>query len=114
MVETDRSIASKQVEGSPIYGRSGERLGTIDHLMFDKASGRYYAVVRLGTLLGISERYYPVPWTALAYDTRLGGFIADIDPSRLFMAPRHAKRSSPEPSDQTYFRRVDEFWGSPR
>ena len=82
--------------------------------MFDKASGRYYAVVRLGTLLGTNERYYPVPWTALAYDTRLGGFIADIDPSRLFMAPGHAKRSSPELSDQTYFRRVDEYWGSPR
>ena len=43
MVETDWAIPSKQVEGSPVYGRSGGRLGTIDHLMFDKASGRYYA-----------------------------------------------------------------------
>jgi sporulation protein YlmC with PRC-barrel domain len=62
MIETDRSVPSKQVEGSPVYGRSGEHLGTIDYLMFDKASGRSYAVLRFSALLGISERYYPVPW----------------------------------------------------
>ena len=50
MVETDWAIPSKQLEGSPVYGRSGGRLGTIDHLMFDKASGRYYAVLLLSTL----------------------------------------------------------------
>ena len=101
MVETDWAIPSKQVEGSPVYGRSGERLGTIDHLMFDKASDRYYAVLLLSTLLGISERYHPVSWTALVYNARLGGYVADIDPSRLLTAPVHAKSSSPNWSDQT-------------
>jgi hypothetical protein len=78
MVETDWSTPSKSVEGGPVYKRDGERLGTIDHIMLDRSSGRQYAVL-LATPLGIGERYYPVPWTKLAYDAPLGGYIADID-----------------------------------
>jgi hypothetical protein len=59
--------------------------------MFDKASGRYYAMLLLSTLLGISERYHPVSCTALVYNARLGGYGADIDPSRLLTAPVHAR-----------------------
>jgi hypothetical protein len=51
--------------------------------MFDKASGRYYAMLLLSTLLGISERYHPVSCTALVYNARLGGYVADIDPSSI-------------------------------
>ena len=82
MVETDWSTPSKSVEGSPVYKREGERLGTIDHILLDRSSGRRYAVLRFATPLGIAERYYPVPWTKLAYDARLGGYIADIDLGR--------------------------------
>ena len=35
----DWSMPSKKVEGSLVFNRNGERLG-IDHLMFDKNSGR--------------------------------------------------------------------------
>jgi hypothetical protein len=72
MTEIDWSMPSKRVEGSPVYNRNGERFGTIDHIMLDKSSVRHYAVFRFSTLLGISDRYYPVPWTKLAYDARLG------------------------------------------
>jgi hypothetical protein len=66
MVGADWSILSKKMESSPDYNHNCERLSMIGHLMFDKASVRYYAVLRLNTLLGISERYHPVPWTTLA------------------------------------------------
>jgi hypothetical protein len=111
MVDTDCSTPSKRVEGTPVYNRNGKRLGTIDHLMFDKNSGRYYAVLRFSTLLGISERYYPVPWTTLAYDARLGGYVADIDLSRLQKAPSYSNSSLPELSN---FRTVDDYWGASR
>jgi hypothetical protein len=106
----DWSMPSKKVEGSLVFNRNGERLG-IDHLMFDKNSGRYYAVLRLSTLLGISERYYAAPWTSLAYYTRLGGYIADIDLGRLQKAPSYTKSTPPE---LVNFRGVEDYWGSAR
>ena len=111
MVETDWSTPSKSVEGSPVYKRDGKRLGTIDHIMLDRSSGRRYAVLRLATPLGIGERYYPVPWTKLAYDAQLGGYIADIDLGRLQKAPSYSKDTQPKSPDLGH---VDEYWGSGR
>jgi hypothetical protein len=51
-------------------------------------------------LLGSSERYYPVLWSKLVYDTRLGGYVADIDFSKLQKAPSYRKGNQPESPDQ--------------
>jgi hypothetical protein len=111
MVETDWSTPSKSVEGSPVYKRDGERFATIDHIMLDRSSGWQYAVLRLATPLGIGERYYPVPWTKLAYDASLGGYIADIDLGRLQKAPSYSKDTPLKSLDLGH---VDEYWGSRR
>ena len=40
-------VPSDRVEGAPICGRDGKKLGTIERLMLDKATGTVaYAVVR--------------------------------------------------------------------
>ena len=42
--------------------------------MIDKRSGKIaYAVMSFGGLLGIGNRYHPLPWSTLKYDTRQGG-----------------------------------------
>ena len=60
-------------------------------------------------LLGSSEKYYPVPWSKLVYDTRLGGYVADIDFSRMQKAPSYRKGNQPESPD---FRRFDDYCSS--
>ncbi len=48
--------------------------------MIDKASGRIaYAVLSFGGFLGIGDRYYPLPWEKLNYNTEMGGYVVDID-----------------------------------
>src|SRR3712207_7751687 len=42
-----------------------------------------YAVMSFGGFLGIGERYHPLPWEALTYDTRLGGYVVDVARDRL-------------------------------
>jgi len=72
--ETDRLIASDKVEGTAVYNRAGESIGSIYNLMIDKRSGQVeYAVMSFGGFLGIGERYHPMPWKALDYDMRQGG-----------------------------------------
>jgi len=56
--ETDRLISCDKVEGTPVYNLKGERLGKVHHLMIDKYTGQVaYAVMSLGGLLGIGEKY---------------------------------------------------------
>ncbi len=60
--ETDRLIASDKVQGTEVFGRDGERLGSVYNFMVDKVTGRVaYAVLSFGGLLGLGERYHPLP-----------------------------------------------------
>lgn len=109
--ETDRLISSDKVDGTTVYNRNGDNLGTIDHLMIDKISGQVeYAVMSTGGFLGIGESYSPVPWHSLTYDVNMGGYVIDADRARLEKAPRFTSNAQPNWSDRSYAERVDEYW----
>ena len=78
--ETERLIASNKVEGTPVYDRNGDRLGSVHNFMVDKFRGRVmYAVLKCGSgFLGLDDRYYPLEWDQLTFDTRLGGYRVDM------------------------------------
>ena len=110
--ETDRLISSQKVDGTAVYNRGGDRLGTIDHLMIDKFTGQVeYAVMSSGGFLGIGDSYNPVPWKSLVYDVNLGGYVMDADRARLEQAPRFQSTGRPNWSDRAYTERVDQYWG---
>ena len=82
--ETNRLIASNKVEGTAVYNRQGERLGSVYNFMVDKRSGQAeYAVMSFGGFLGIGDSYHPLPWKSLKYDTSQGGYVVDLDKDRL-------------------------------
>ncbi len=109
--ETDRLISSDKVEGTPVYNPKGERLGKVHHLMIDKYTGQVaYAVMSFGGFLGIGEKYNPLPWKMLTYDTRLGGYVVDLDRSKLENAPSYTSADAPNWSDPSYSARIDEYW----
>ena len=112
--ETDRLISADKVEGTAVYNRMGERLGTVHTVMIDKYTGQVaYAVMSFGGFLGIGESYHPLPWKVLTYDTRQGGYVVDLDRSRLEAAPSYTTSDMPNWSDQSYRRRIDEYYGVP-
>lgn len=111
--ETSRLISSNKVEGTAVYSRTGERLGTIQNFMVDKRSGKVeHAVLEFGGFLGIGSDYYPVPWNLLDYDTDKGGYVVDIDKSRLEQAPRY-RRDTPPDFNGDYGRHVYGYWDVP-
>jgi sporulation protein YlmC with PRC-barrel domain len=67
--ETRTLIAASKVEGTAVYNRQGEALGSVYDVMIDKRSGDVsYAVMSFGGFLGIGKSYHPVPWNMLEYD----------------------------------------------
>lgn len=109
--ETATLIASNKVEGTAVYNRTGDRLGTVYNFMVDKKSGNVqYAVLSFGGFLGVGQDYYPLPWSMLTYDTDKGGYVVDLDKSQLENAPRYASGSEPT-HDREYGRSVYDYYG---
>jgi sporulation protein YlmC with PRC-barrel domain len=104
-------ISSEDVEGTEVYGPGGEHIGEIDHLMIDKESGRIaYAVMSFGGFLGLAHSHYPVPWSALTYDTGLGGFKTNITEQQLKDAPEYSDDSY---GDRDWETRVHQHYTAP-
>ena len=109
--ETGHLIASNKVEGTSVYGRDGQRLGHIYNFMVDKFSGRVeYAVMVYGGFMGLGERYYPLPWRVLSYDTRAGGYRIDMSRDDLRSAPSFDRGTEPR-FDHSYGSRVHDYYG---
>src|SRR5919202_2009123 len=109
--ETDELIASNKVEGTAVYNREGEHLGTVYNFMVNKRSGQVaYAVMSFGGFLGLGQSYHPLPWRLLTYDTKVGGYVVDLDKERLRDAPSYVGESPAW--DRTYGKSIDEYYES--
>ena len=87
---TGRLIAASKVNGTSVYNRGGEKLGSVYDVLIDKRSGKAaYAIMSFGGFLGLGEKYHPLPWKMLTYDTRLGGYVVDLDRDKLENAPSY-------------------------
>lgn len=96
--ETSELISSEKVDGTPVYDRKGERLGTIHHFMVGKRDGKVrYAVMNFGGVLGMGTHHYPLPWEALDYEDWKGGYIVDLEKDQLDpeKAPSYAHDKEP-------------------
>ena len=63
-------LAADTLTGDKVVNRQKEDLGTIEHLMIDVEKGRIaYAVLSFGGFLGMGDKLFAIPWSALAVDT---------------------------------------------
>jgi PRC-barrel domain len=109
--ETRRLIASNKVEGTPVFNRSGEELGTVYNFMVDKVSGQVaYAVMSFGGFLGLGKSCHPLPWHVLTYDPGRGGYVVDLDKDRLRAAPSFTEGDSPDWGDRTWSGGIDAYY----
>jgi hypothetical protein len=93
--ETTTLIGSDKVEGTAVYGTDEKKIGELERVMIDKISGKVaYAVISFGGFLGMGEDYYPMPWSTLKYDTKLGGYRVGVTKDQLEKAPKFSKSTS--------------------
>lgn len=110
--ETTDLIASNKVEGTAVYNRQGEKLGEVYNFMVGKRSGEVaYAIMSFGGVLGIGQKYHPLPWNALTYDTSKKGYVIDADKERLMRAPNYAAGEEPFARPE-YGQQVRDYWSS--
>jgi sporulation protein YlmC with PRC-barrel domain len=107
-----RLISAKQVQGATVFNTGLEKLGVIGDVMIDKASGRIaYAVLAYGGFLGIGDRFYPLPWEKLRYDTEMGGYIVDVGQDVLEGAPSYSDEAPASWQDDVWGRGIYTYYG---
>lgn len=111
-------ILASRVTGTPVYSRSGERIGHVDDLSIEKQGGRViYAIMSFGGFLGIGEKFHPIPWSMLEYDPDrggYGGYVVPLDRSELEGAPFYAREDLVAlggASHQYHGERIFEYYG---
>jgi len=84
--DTDRRLVVRNdAKGAPVYTADGNRLGRIEYVMADQATGKIaYAVVNFsfGTSIGFNTDHHQVPWSLLTYNPRFDGYELRITDSR--------------------------------
>jgi len=107
-----RLIAASKVNGTTVYNTAGEKLGSVYDVMIDKRSGKTeYAIMSFGGFLGIGDSYHPLPWQALTYDQSQGGYVVNLDRSRLEGAPTYRSSDTSTWDDPAYGRRINDYYG---
>ena len=106
-------IAADKVNGTNVYNRAGEKLGSVEDIMIDKVSGRaIYAVMSFGGFLGMDKKHHPLTWGTLKYDVQKGGYVVDIDKKLLEGAPNYDRGSEFKWTPE-YGRKVDKYYDVP-
>lgn len=110
--ETGDLISADKVDGTAVYGREGDKIGSVKTIMLEKRGGRVAnAVISAGGFLGIGEKYHSIPWSKLKYDTSLGGYKLDVTEDQLRSGPSFDPRDAGVVGTLDYQRRVYSHYG---
>jgi len=82
------AIRVSKVIGTTVQDPSGKKIGEVKDVIVDKQSNNImFAVLSFGGLLGIGEKYHPIPWASLGYDESRNAYVVNYSKEQLQAAP---------------------------
>lgn len=97
--------------GNDVVNPSGDKLGDIKGIMLDVQRGRIaYAVLSVGGFLGMGDRLFALPWSALTLDIDQKQFILNASKEVLENAPGFDKDHWPSMADTRWADQVHTYY----
>lgn len=107
-------MAAATLVGDRVVNTRGDDLGEVHDIMLDVPSGRIaYAVLSFGGMMGIGDKLFAIPWSALTLDADRRCFVLDIERERLEHAPGFDKHHWPSMADPGWATEVHAFYERP-
>lgn len=104
-------LCASTISGDEVCNLQDEKLGEIQEVMLDIDEGKIrYAVLASGGFLGIGDRLFAVPWSALKLDKENKRFMLDVDAERLKNAPGFDKDQWPNMADPSWNSTVESYY----
>jgi sporulation protein YlmC with PRC-barrel domain len=96
---TETLIKSGDVQGAPVAGIDGDKLGAVRELFVDLSSGQVaFVIIEAAGLLGGSGKFHPVPWSAVRYDAVARNFQVEITKGDFKASPSYDREQLANPS----------------
>ena len=103
-------VPSDRVEAASVYGRDGDKIGTIERLMVEKMTGTVaYAVVKCSGFLGTCH-HYPVPWNSLKYNVARKAYDTNLTLEELRSGPSELDGEEFDWGDRSLVYRHPPYW----
>jgi len=84
------AILASRVKGTSVFNTTGDKIGHVEDIVLDKTSDHImFAALGFGGVLGMGEKYYPVPWSVLDYSPDKGGYVVPLTKDTLKSAPAY-------------------------
>jgi sporulation protein YlmC with PRC-barrel domain len=84
------AIRASKVKGTSVYSTNGEKIGHVEDVILDKQSDTImFAALGFGGMLGMGEKYAPVPWSVLDYSEDKGGYVIPMTEEEIKSAPAY-------------------------
>jgi len=84
------AILASRVKGTSVYNSTGDKIGHVEDVVLDKMSDHImFAALGFGGVMGMGEKYYPVPWSVLDYSADKGGYVVPLTKDTLKNAPAY-------------------------
>jgi len=111
-VEERKVLAASTLTGNKVVNVQNEDLGRIEDLMIDIESGRIaYAVLSFGGFLGLGDKLFAIPWSALRLNAAEKRFILNLSKELLEQAPGFDKSNWPDMSDPAWGAQIYMYYG---
>lgn len=109
------AIRASKVIGTTVKDSSGERVGEVKDVVLDKQSNNVlFGVLSFGGVLGIGEKYHPVPWAALDYNASENAYVINLTKDQLKAAPADSIEELTRNDGQAYRDRAFDYYKVPR
>ena len=106
-------MSTSSLTGNEVYNLQDEDLGDVKDFMLDMRTGRVaYAVLSFGGFLGMGEKLFAVPWSALTLDTENKRFTLNVTKERLESAPGFDKDNWPNMADPVWADGIHTYYGT--
>jgi len=82
------AILASKVKGTNVYNSGGDKIGHVEDVVLDKQSDRImFAALGFGGVLGVGEKFYPIPWSVLDYSPDKDGYVVPLSKEKIEQAP---------------------------
>lgn len=106
-------MGAQTLLGNDVFNQQNDDLGDVKEIMLDMRTGRVsYAVLSFGGFMGVGEKLFAVPWSALTLDTDNQRFTLNVGKSRLESAPGFDKDNWPDMADPVWAKSIHDYYGT--
>ena len=100
MKQSTRFISANRLKQYDVINKIGQDMGQVQSFVIDMVAGRIaFVVVSFEGFLGISDKWFAMPWAILTWSDETKKFILDMPKADLEKAPGMDKNNWPENID---------------